>query len=178
MPCPGAPAWKYESSNPTTGGGSLTDPRGNALTAQSCAGTGAGDHLIGGYKAVKNSCHQPPGKPTNQAVKMVPLPGGKGMEIQMEQDGMCAAVSAQGGMETAKCGTGAKPVAAQAWTWTSGKQLQSMTHTTTTRLCLGDGFGPAPAPAKPVGKGQVWARPLKVRQTPSWPRSWADFSLL
>ena len=167
VPCTAAPAYIYDPTNSITGGGSLANPTGDVLTAQSCAGTGPGDPLIGGYPAVAGSCHQKHNgnktdSPTNQAVKMVALTGSKvkgAMEIQMEQDGMCVAADAALAVATAKCGSGAHVPPGQGWVW-SAKKLQSLTWPT---KCLGDGSAPGPGPPPPpaANEGQVWARPLK-----------------
>jgi hypothetical protein len=139
----------------------LIASNGDALTAQSCAGTGPGDPIIGGYAPVPGSCHQKAGHPTNQAVKMLSLPGSKatgGLEIKMQQDGTCVAAGANLDVATAKCGDGTTIAPGQGWKWTAKKQLQSLTWP---NKCLGDGSAPSPPPAPQVGTGQVWARPLK-----------------
>ncbi len=161
VPCgAGAPTYNYTSASPITGGGALIASNGDALTAQSC-GTGPGDPIIGGYAPVPGSCHQKPGRPTNQAVKMLPLPGHKaadGLEIQMQQDGTCVTAGANLAVATAKCSDGTVVAPGQGWKWTASKQLESLTWPT---KCLGDGSAPSPPPAPTVGTGQVWARPLK-----------------
>ena len=157
VPCgAGAPTYNYTSASAITGGGALIASNGDALTAQSCA-TGPGDPIIGGYAPVPGSCHQKPGHPTNQAVKMLPLPGSKdkgAFEIQMQQDGTCVAAGANLAVATAKCdGTTVAP--GQGWKWTASNQLESLTWPT---KCLGDGSAPSPPPAPAAGTGQVWGR--------------------
>ena len=149
VPCgAGAPTYNYTSASPITGGGALIASNGDALTAQSC-GTGPGDPIIGGYAPVPGSCHQKPGRPTNQAVKMLPLPGHKaadGLEIQMQQDGTCVTAGANLAVATAKCSDGTVVAPGQGWKWTASKQLESLTWPT---KCLGDGSAPSPPPAPP-----------------------------
>ena len=153
VPCgPDAPIYNYTDADSITGGGALIASNGDALTAQGC-GTGPGDPIIGGYPPVPGSCHQKPGHPTNQAVKMLPLDSSKSkgaFELRMQQDGTCVAASANLAVATAKCGDGTTVAPGQGWKWTANKQLESLTWPT---KCLGDGSLPAP----PAG-GQVWAR--------------------
>ena len=159
VPCgSSAPTYNYTSANSITGGGALIASNGDALTAQSCAGTGVGDPIIGGYPPVPGSCHQKPGHPTNQAVKMQPLAGSTvkdSLEIQMQQDGTCVAAGAHLAIATAKCGDGTTAAAGQGWKWTKAKQLESLTWP---NKCLGDGSMPPPPPTPGIGSGQVWAR--------------------